>query len=177
MTRMLGIVAGVLLSVPGMAYGQRTQESKFVSDMMLANMAEIEFGQIGEQRAADLEVRAFAGSVVADATQARDTLRPLARQLGVRRPPELDRHRRGVAAHLLELTGTAFDRAFIQAISDEQQHALRDARKMTGSAPAVVGTSGSARPAVTVRDYAAMTLPIVERDLSEAQQIARRLGK
>ena len=53
MSRAHRIVAAVLLSVPGAAYGQRTQESRFVSAMRLTNIADIELGRLDEQQAAD----------------------------------------------------------------------------------------------------------------------------
>ena len=100
------------------ASGQQVSSAdrKFVQQMLLANMAEIQLGQLGTERATNPEVKSFAEMMVRDHSQANQELMPLAQQLGVQAPTELDAKHRNLAARLSSMQGEKFDREFMKAM-------------------------------------------------------------
>jgi putative membrane protein len=165
-----------------------SQSKRFVWQMLLANKAEIQLGQMAAQRATSADVKAFAQQMVTDHTRASEELRPIAQQLGVQEPTKLDSADQKVADKLAKAEGADFDRQFMEVMVDSHKDALKLTRKIAGgkarSGAATTGTSGAAAttPVATgimgaddlaVAQYAAETLPIVEQHLEHAQTILK----
>jgi putative membrane protein len=165
-----------------------SQSKRFVWQMLLANKAEIQLGQMAAQRATSADVKAFAQQMVTDHTRASEELRPIAQQLGVQEPTKLDSADQKVADKLAKAEGADFDRQFMEVMVDSHKDALKLTRKIAGgkarSGAATTGTSGAAgtTPVATgimgaddlaVAQYAAETLPIVEQHLEHAQTILK----
>src|SRR3954468_8677930 len=124
----LGTLAAVVLLTSGSAYAQgqsdrdpsRDQRNSaaasnssgdqkgFIKKMLLANMAEIQLGQLALSQATNSEVKSFAQMMVTDHTQANQQLLALAQQLGVQQPTELDGKHKALSAKLSRMQGQEF---------------------------------------------------------------------
>src|SRR4051812_20719419 len=107
-----------------------TNQRKFVETMMIANMAEIQLGQMAQSQALSPDVKAFGEMVVADHTKAIGELRPLAQQLEVPEPRALDVQHAAVANRLSRLNGAAFDREFVKAMVSAHRDVAKQAKPM-----------------------------------------------
>jgi len=172
-----------------------------IKKMMMANMAEVELGQMAATRATNPEVKSFAQMMVDQHTQANKELSPIAQQKGVPQPTELDGKHKKMADRLSKLQGAEFDRQFMKTMVDGHKDALNNmksilanpSRTAGGEAAGRVGTSGtgsssggatgtagsatSGSAPQTLDEYAAKTAPVVQQHLQQAQQLERQLGK
>jgi len=126
-----------------------SQSKKYVEHMLLANMAEIQLGQMAAQHAASDDVKAFAQQMVTDHTKANEELKPIAQQLGVQEPTKLDSKHQKLADKLTKAQGADFDRQYMEAMVDGHKNVVKETKKVAGGnngAPgaATAGTSGQA---------------------------------
>jgi putative membrane protein len=123
-----------------------SKDKNFVETMMMANMAEIQLGQMGSQKATSPEVKSFAQMMVTDHTQANQELMPLAQQLGVQQPTSLDAKHKAVADRLSKLQGAEFDRQYMKAMVDAHKNVISQTKPIAGnqgSGSSAMGTSGT----------------------------------
>jgi predicted outer membrane protein len=171
-----------------------TSDKQFVKNMIQANMAEIQLGQLAADHAQNSDVKEYARMIVDDHTKANQKLLTLAQQLGVDQPNGLDAKHKAIEARLSKLNGAEFDRQFMQAmVQDHQQVISKTKQEAPGAAgntgtgtTGATGTSGSTSPSPsagmdqapdTARQYASMTLPILQKHLQDARQIQQRIKK
>lgn len=110
---------------------------QFVQKATLANMAEIQLGQLALQHAQDPQVKQFAQMMVDDHTRALEQLRTVTSSQGLQVPSELDGKHQKLHDKLSKLQGAEFDRAYMDAMVD----AHKDAEKLLKSH---AGKNGSA---------------------------------
>jgi putative membrane protein len=72
---------------------ESTLDKHFVMEAAQGELAEVELGQLAEQRASNPEVEEFGKRMVTDHTKAKDQLRQVASQMSVPVPTELIRFR------------------------------------------------------------------------------------
>jgi putative membrane protein len=132
----------------------------FVHKAALADMTEIELGQLALQKSQDPGVREFAQRMVKDHTASSAKLKAAAMKEGVAVPATLDSEHQKLVQRLQALNGTAFDAEFSK-IMDKDHH---KAVKLFESA------SQSPQVAEPVREFAQNTLPTLKthRQLAEA---------
>src|SRR5438067_10443419 len=135
-------------------------DQNFVDRAALGTASEIELGQLARTRAASPAVRAFGARVVTDHREANARLRRLERRLQML-PATAPPPPRQLAAQF----GADFDRQFIADQIKNHQEAIQlfEAEARTGQDP-------------RLRKYASDTLPMLYRNLQQAQAIAARLG-
>lgn len=180
----------------GMTEADRAREAqsdteKFIQKAAIANMAEIQLGQLAETRAESPEVKAFAKMMVDDHTKALDELKQAAGTTAI--PSTLDKKHQKLHDKLSKLSGAEFDKKYMEAMVDghkdvakllkkqtEKSHEMASAASPNGStvgtsgtAPAgTTGTSGEAQAgSADVSQWASSTLPAVQSHLDRAQQI------
>jgi predicted outer membrane protein len=169
----------------------RSDTDKFIEKAALANMAEIQLGQLAETRAQSPEVKAFAQMMVTDHTKALDELKQAAGTATI--PSALDKKHQKLHDKLSKLSGAEFDKKYMEAMVDGHKDVTKmlkkhsEASHETASAAnpngGTVGTSGTATSGTTgtsgeaqagsadVNQWAASTLPTVQSHLDRAQQI------
>ncbi len=120
---------------------------QFVQKATLANMAEIQLGQLALQHAQDSQVKQFAQMMVDDHTRALEQLRTVTSSQGLQVPSELDGKHQKLHDKLSKLQGAEFDRAYMDAMVDAHKDAeklLKSHAGKNGSASASnMGQSGS----------------------------------
>jgi putative membrane protein len=130
-----------------------------------ANLAERQLANIATQRAANQNVRAFARRMVDDHSAANDELTKLEAQKGVALPTALDPGHQELRQRLVKLSGSAFDRTFMDAM-------VTDHNDTVGTLDRLVRTAQDA----AVRSYAEKTLETIRQHQAQAKDIRARLS-
>jgi putative membrane protein len=135
-------------------------DDTFLIETARGNMAEVELGQLAEQKSNNPEVKKFAERMVADHTKAGEELKQVASNKGVKLPQALNKKEEATKEKLAGLSGAQFDRAYMKDMvkdhADDVDEFQRESQN--GQDPAV-------------KNFAAQTLPTVESHLREAKTI------
>jgi putative membrane protein len=113
---------------PGTApTGQDFSERAFVSKALEGGEAEVQFGQLAQQKSQSNDVKQFAQKMVADHSQMADKwFKPVAKQLGVSEPKGPSKKDKKEIAKLQGLSGDDFDREYITMMVKDHQQDLKD---------------------------------------------------
>ncbi|NHZ33830.1 DUF4142 domain-containing protein [Massilia sp. CCM 8692] len=88
-------------------------DRKIVTDLAMANMAEIEAARTAQGKSQDEQVKKYAQQMIDDHTKALGEVQQLAQTKGVTLPSTLDRAHKAKVDKLAALSGDAFDRAYM----------------------------------------------------------------
>ena len=147
---------------PGMAAGQVSEQGRqFLATAMASNQHEIEAARMGQERAQNADVKAYAERMVRDHTQLGEQLRPLAEQAGVTVAPAS-----GGMPTLETAEGEDFDRAFMEMMVADHERAVADFER-AASDPSI------GQP---ISDAATQALPTLEGHLEEARNLSQQVG-
>lgn len=141
-------------------------ERKFLEHAAVAGMAEVELGQMAQQKAASDQVKQFGARMVQDHGRANDELKALASAKGLTLPTELDRHHRREAEKLQKLSGAEFDRAYVDSMLKDHKKDVKDFEKQAKSAKDP-----------DVKAFAGKTLPVLQEHLKMVQSLHDAMGK
>lgn len=141
-------------------------DQKIVMDMARANMAEIEAGKLAQSKSQNDQVKNFAQQMIDDHTKALNDVQALAQAKGVTLPTEPDARHKAMAAKLGNMSGDAFDRAYMAqaGVSDHKMvHSMLSRDQSRAKDP-------------DVKALAAKMLPTVDQHLNSAQQMPTAKG-
>jgi len=162
--RAFAAVAGLALwSSSTFAQGDATA-TKFLTDAIRGNIAEVKMGELAQQRGKSKSVRDYGDTLVADHTAGLQKASALAKTLGVLPPTEASADAIKKHEAMSKLSGEEFDRAFASHMvaGHEQEIAKYKEQTNDGGNPDVAA-------------LAKATLPTLERHLVMAQAIDRDL--
>jgi putative membrane protein len=92
------------------------QDKDFVHSALEGGMAEVELGQLAEQKGSSDDVKQFGQHMVADHTKLGDEMKQVAQQMGVNPPKGPSKKDKQLLAKLQGLSGQQFDNAYIAAM-------------------------------------------------------------
>lgn len=140
-------------------------DQSFATQAASMGMSEVAAGRLAAERASSPEVRAFGREMAEDHGRNNDRLRSIASQARMAVPASPDATEAAKLDRLDDLTGQAFDRAFVNQMVASHQDAVRlfERQAAQGSSP-------------ELRTYASQTLPHLRAHLADAQALARRQG-
>ena len=103
----------------------KSADKKFVTEAMEGSLAEVNYGKLALQKSKDPNVREFATKMIKDHEEMITSMKPVARELGVKVPtgPPIGDH-----AKYMELkmkSGTDFDRAYVEAMVKDHHDDLQ----------------------------------------------------
>ena len=183
------------------AEGSASEAERFVREMAIAGLAEVQLGQMAAKRAQNQEVKAYGQMMVKDHTRANTELTQAARRLNVTVPTKLDERHQQIAQKLESLKGEEFDREYMRVMVMSHQEVATElkqkaattttARNATGGTSTAgsagsasqtgrsgaAGTSGSMTGDQALAAWAAKTLPAVEQHLEHARKLQERVGR
>ncbi|MGC2618123.1 MAG: DUF4142 domain-containing protein [Acidobacteriaceae bacterium] len=123
------ILSGIALcgAVAALAQSDASKTDKyFVAAILETSNAEIQAGNLAQQKSSSPDVKRFAQRMIGDHTQLSQQMLPLAHAMTITvEPNAMTLHQQKTSAKLQELTGDAFDKDYISGQLDEQSHALR----------------------------------------------------
>lgn len=137
-------------------------DKKTITDMALANMAEVETGKLALSKSQNADVKTFAQQMIDDHGKALTEVQALAQQKGVTLPTELDAKHKAISAKLEKLSGEAFDREYMKTVGvtdHKQTHSKLEKGAKSAKDP-------------DVKALAAKLMPTVEQHLKAAQQMS-----
>jgi putative membrane protein len=168
-TRLVFVVVLALAPSPavfGATPDSMTESAAFLDHAAADQQSEIDMGQLAIRKAADEQVKEFGARMVTDHQKAQQELRSLASKEGLQlhaRPSKPQQERK---AQLSQLSGKAFDQAYITTMLEEHARDLKELGKQ----------SLIERNPEEVRQWAASALPVVKEHLARAKTIASSLG-
>jgi len=105
---------------------QDMADRAFVKKALEGGEAEIQLGQLAQQKSQSDDVKQFGQKMVQDHTQLGDQMKPIAQQLGVKPPDGPSKKDKELMAKLQALSGPQFDEAYIQAMVKDHKKDLND---------------------------------------------------
>jgi len=118
------------MGTPGMdsslANQQAMADQAFVRKALEGGAAEVQLGQLAQQKSQSDDVKQFGQKMVEDHTQLGDQMKPIAQQLGVKEPKGLSKKDKELVAKLERLSGQQFDEAYIQAMVKDHKQDLKE---------------------------------------------------
>jgi putative membrane protein len=120
---------------------------RFVNDMTIAGLTEVQLGKMATERAASADVKAFGQMMVKDHSQAGDELKKVASQLKIQPPTQLDQKHKDLVDRLSKLQGAEFDREYINAMVQGHQEVLGKLRARVEAKVPTPGAAAGAHPA------------------------------
>ena len=139
---------------------QRSEDARFIQHVAQDNQAEVELGQLAQQKAQSPEVKALGQRLAADHAQANQQLTQIAQKEGVQPPKGIGKEKSQERAKLEKLSGQAFDRAFVQTVVQDHQ---KDIQYFQREATAVQDPQ--------LKSFTQQSLPVLQQHLQMAQQV------
>ncbi|HET6219764.1 MAG TPA: DUF4142 domain-containing protein [Acidobacteriaceae bacterium] len=120
--------AGPALGAPdtGPNNPQVMADHAFVKKALEGGAAEVQLGQLAQQKSQSPDVQQFGQKMVADHTQLGDQMKPVAQQLGVKEPNGPSKKDKQLIAKLEGLSGPQFDATYINAMVKDHKQDLKD---------------------------------------------------
>jgi putative membrane protein len=157
-----GSQAGSTTRSSGSSAATSSADHSFVMEAARGGLAEVELGNLAKQKAQSEDVKKFADRMVQDHSKANDELKSLARTKNITLPTDLDSKDKATKDRLSKLSGSAFDRAYMQDMVTDHKKDVSDFRKesQSGKDP-------------EVKAFASKTLPTLEEHLQLAQNASK----
>jgi putative membrane protein len=154
---MLGI--GIAVAVACSAASAADKASmKFITEAVQGNLAEVQMGQLAQQKGTSEGVRTFGQHLEQDHGAARDRSVAVANELGATPPTEPNRKQKRTYERLAKLNGAAFDKAFAKEMVADHKKDIKAYEK-------------AAKAKDAAGKYAEETLPKLREHLQMAQQL------
>jgi putative membrane protein len=151
--------AAILLGFATAAVSAGRADQKFIEDAIQGNLAEVQIGQLAQQKAQSDEVKSYGEMLVTDHQANNEKAKQVASELGVSPPNGPTTKQKADYDKLAKLSGTAFDREFAKMMVADHK---KDVRKFEREAKKARGPLG---------DYASETLPTLKKHLQAAEKL------
>ncbi|MGI9102446.1 MAG: DUF4142 domain-containing protein [Terriglobales bacterium] len=135
-------------------------DRQFVMKAAQGGQAEVELGQLAEQKSQDPKVKEFAKRMVNDHSQANQKLQSIAGSKGINLPSSADKKEKAEKDRLSKLSGEQFDRAYME-------HMVRDHKKDV----AEFQHEATSTQDPDIKSFASGTLPTLQDHLKQAESI------
>jgi putative membrane protein len=178
------VAVALTLSVLGFGQGNRDQKSsssdkagaksakpsaaklssadqKFVDKAAQGGLAEVQLGELAQQKSQDPKVKEFAQRMVTDHGKANDQLKSVASEKGITLPTDLDAKDKAEKDKLSKLSGEQFDKAYMNYMVKDHTKDVSEFQKESQSAKDP-----------DVKSFASTVLPTIEDHLKQAKTIA-----
>jgi len=136
-------------------------DQQMLTDLAMANMAEIETAKLALQKTQSDRVKSFAQQMVDEHTKGLDEVRKVAKARNLNLPTELDSKHKALASQLEKLSGDKFDRSYMEQ-AGVQSH--READKLVSQAASTAQDS-------ELKALATRLQPTIHQHLNNAEQL------
>jgi putative membrane protein len=123
----------------GMSGQASPADKHFVKEALMGGMAEVQLGQLAEQKASSDDVKQFGQKMVEDHTKLGDQMKGVAGQIGVTPPSAVAPKEQALMTRLQGMSGEQFDKAYIRAMVRDHEKDLQafKTEASSGTSPAV----------------------------------------
>jgi putative membrane protein len=105
---------------------QTMRDQSFVRKALEDGAAEVQLGQLAQQKSESDDVKQFGQKMVEDHTQLGDQIKPIAQHLGVQEPKGPSKKDKALIAKLEGLSGSQFDETYIQTMVKDHKQDLKE---------------------------------------------------
>ena len=140
-------------------------ERKFLSKAAQGGMAEVQLGQLAQEKAASDEVKQIGEKLVEDHSQANDQVQQIAMAKGVDLPKDISGKHKSAVKRLSKLSGQEFDREFLRYQLEHHREDIREFEKTADKAE---------NP--EVKEFASNALPLLKKHQDMVAQAAQAAG-
>lgn len=140
----------------------RVDDKKFLKEAALNGMTEIELGKIASEKASNAQVKQFAQRMIDEFTSGQKAILRIASDETITVPKTLDSKHQSRVDRLAKLSGSEFDRAYIQ---DEAKQRHQDLKEYTNA------SQGGNDP--NLKNFATSTLPSLEDHVNALKILAK----
>jgi len=149
---------------PGTAStGQNFGDQAFVAKALEGGAAEVQMGQLAEQKAQSQDVKQFAAKMVSEHQQMSDKwLKPVAKQMGASEPKGPSKKDKKMIEKMQGLSGQEFDTEYIQMMVKDHKQDLKDFQNEAQMAQDP-----------TVKQIAQQGAELIQKHLQMIEQIAQ----
>jgi putative membrane protein len=160
------VVAPLFLSAqPNLSPTVDNADRAFLRNAAEINLSEVVLGQFAREKATAQPVKDFGLRMITDHTVSQQKLKVLAARKNVVLPDQMDAKDMALYARLAKLSGTEFERAYIDAMVEGHTQAVSKFK-----------TESKTASDADVRAFAADTLPMLEAHLKLAHEAAVQIG-
>ena len=159
------LTVALLLGAPLAWCADSSPDASFYKDLAEGGLAEVNAGNLAQEKASDAKVKEFAAMMVKDHSAANDKLKSLADSKGVKLPSSPSLSQQASEAKLKVLSGETFDHSYMR----DQISAHEDTVKLLTKEVA------SGRDA-EAKAFAKTILPTVRQHLKSAKALAASEG-
>jgi len=138
-----------------------TPDAKFYKEAAEGGMAEVQLGQLAQEKSSDAKVKEFGSLMVTDHSAANDKLKALAASKNVDLPSSPSVGEMAEKAKLEVLSGTTFDKSYIKGMVKDHKEdiAMFEKEAHSGKDP-------------DARAFAVATLPTLKMHLKKIESLA-----
>jgi putative membrane protein len=157
----IGLIASAAYAAPGWA--KDPAGKTFITKAIQGNLAEVQMGQLAQEKSQNGDVKAFGQQLVTDHKDANSKATAVANDLGVTPPEEPSKKQQADYNKLSKLSGDAFDKQFAR-------HMVMDHKKDISEYKA------DSKKKDATASYASDTLPTLQKHLEMAQSLTKSLA-
>jgi putative membrane protein len=163
---MLLASAGLFAALSTQVIAQNgSSDMRFAREAAIGGMTEVELGKLAVQKGSSDRVKQFGQRIVNDHTKAGDDLKGIAAKDDFSLPSDLDADHKATVDRLSKMSGTEFDRAFINDMVKDHETDIAEFEKEVKS-----GTNPD------LKSWASNTLPTLRDHLRRAKDDQSALG-
>lgn len=152
-------ILALTLSAGGSALAASKADQTFLQDAIQGNLAEVQMGQLAQQKGQSDAVKSYGEMLVTDHSANNEKATRLAQQIGMSAPSEPNAKQKAGYEMLSKLSGTVFDRQFAKMM-------VMDHKKNIG-----MFKREAAKKNDPMGQYASETLPVLEKHLHAAEKL------
>lgn len=157
---MRSILLAVIAMLSGaLAFGAGQSEQQFMKESIQGNLAEVDVGNLAQQKGASQGVKDFGATLAKDHAAANEKAEKAATALGVSSPSEPNAKQKALYKKLSALSGEKFDQEFVRSMVKDHKEDISKYEKESNSG------SGAAA------DYAKAILPDLHKHLDMAEHL------
>jgi putative membrane protein len=138
------------------------EDSMFVMKAAAGGMAEVEMGNVAQQKAVNQRVKDFGAMMVKDHSQANDELKSLVSNRGITIPTALPKEEQNHLDAMQKMTGKNFDQHYVNMMVDDHK---KDINEFKMAAEKCNDND--------LKNWASKTLPTLQKHLDSIQAIKK----
>jgi putative membrane protein len=151
-------IAVALLTAATSSFAQDRTRKTFLQDAIEGNYAEIQMGQLAQQKGRSDGVKSFGQMLVTDHSEANNKALSVAKNVGLNPPNGPNKKQESSYDRLSKLSGAAFDRRFAQDMVMDHRNAIREYER-------------ASKAKDSIGQYASDSLPTLRKHLRTAQSL------
>jgi putative membrane protein len=142
------------------------EDAEFAVEAANGGLAEVELGQLAQQKAISRQVKDFGAMMVNDHSKANDQMKTLATEKGISLPATPGRDEQQLKNDLSPKSGDGFDKAYIKAMIKDHQEDIKTFRNAIKSLHDP-----------DLKNFAINTLQVLQKHLDAIEKIDKEMKK